>query len=239
MLYYSFAEGPCILCYGDSNTYGYDPATTGRYPAGVRYPTVLQSLLGSGFCVVEEGLPGRTSTFDYPAAEGMNGLATLLPILLSHAPLDTLVLMLGTNDFNDYFQAGPRLVASCLVRLVKKALATECWRDPARPDVLVVCPAPITHRYYSRYRQDPTITGCDVRSAGLAAELAPLLAPLAPVRFLDAGRLPGVQPSELDGMHLTPASHRALAEALANDLRTRYARHPVSGSRTVQTAQEV
>lgn len=36
-----------VLCYGDSNTYGYDPARDGRYGEDERYPRVLQHLLGS------------------------------------------------------------------------------------------------------------------------------------------------------------------------------------------------
>ena len=53
-----------VLCYGDSNTYGYDPARDGRYGDDERYPMVLQNLLGDGWSVVEEGLPGRTAVFD-------------------------------------------------------------------------------------------------------------------------------------------------------------------------------
>ena len=63
-----------VLCFGDSNTYGYDPARDGRYGDDERYPMVLQDLLGDGWSVVEEGLPGRTAVFDDPITEGMNGL---------------------------------------------------------------------------------------------------------------------------------------------------------------------
>ena len=77
-----------VLCYGDSNTYGYDPARDGRYGDDERYPMVLQNLLGDGWSVVEEGLPGRTAVFDDAITEGMNGLALITPILMSHAPLD-------------------------------------------------------------------------------------------------------------------------------------------------------
>lgn len=59
---------------------------------------VLQDLLGDGWSVVEEGLPGRTAVFDDPITEGMNGLRVITPILMSHAPLDTVTIMLGTND---------------------------------------------------------------------------------------------------------------------------------------------
>ena len=87
-----------VLCFGDSNTYGYDPARDGRYGDDERYPMVLQDLLGDGWSVVEEGLPGRTAVFDDPITEGMNGLRVITPVLMSHAPLDTVTIMLGTND---------------------------------------------------------------------------------------------------------------------------------------------
>ena len=87
-----------VLCFGDSNTYGYDPVRDGRYGPDERYPMVLQSLLGPGWAVAEEGLPGRTAVFDDPITEGMNGLRLINPILMSHAPLDTVTIMLGTND---------------------------------------------------------------------------------------------------------------------------------------------
>jgi lysophospholipase L1-like esterase len=37
-----------ILCYGDSNTWGYEPATGNRFPEDVRWPGVLaESFSGS------------------------------------------------------------------------------------------------------------------------------------------------------------------------------------------------
>ena len=50
-----------ILCYGDSNTYGYIPVTAGRYDESTRWPGVLRGLLGEGHLVIEEGLNGRTT----------------------------------------------------------------------------------------------------------------------------------------------------------------------------------
>ena len=75
-----------VLCYGDSNTYGYDPARDGRYGEDERYPRVLQHLLGSEWAVIEEGLPGRTAVFDDPITEAMNGLKTINPVLMSWIP---------------------------------------------------------------------------------------------------------------------------------------------------------
>mgnify|MGYP004538719989 CR=1 FL=1 len=174
-----------VLCFGDSNTYGYDPVRDGRYGLEERYPTVLQSLLGSGWSVVEEGLPGRTAVFDDPITEGMNGLRVITPILMSHAPLDTV---------------------------------TECWRDNTRPDVLVIVPPCITPAYDTLIFRDAMGTGCHERSAGIAAQLEPMLRDIPGVRFLDANTLPGAGCSPVDGMHMTVESHKALAHGLYDAL---------------------
>ena len=207
-----------VLCFGDSNTYGYDPERDGRYGETERYPRRLQTLLGEGWTVIEEGLPGRTAVFDDPITEGLSGIATVNPILMSHAPLDTVTVMLGTNDSKARFGCNAYLIARGILRLVKKILATECWRDNAHPDVLVIAPAPIEPAYAQRIFKDEMGPGCDVRSAALAGELAPLLAELPNVRFLDAGKISGVGCHPKDGMHLTREAHAALAAALAEEL---------------------
>lgn len=122
-----------VLLYGDSNTWGYVPGSSGeRFPYELRWPTVLQRELGDEWLVVPEGLSGRTATIDRPDSEGRNGLPYLLPCLHSHAPLDAVVIFLGTNDVN--FVEDDR-VARCVARLV------EIARREAS-EVLVVCPAP-------------------------------------------------------------------------------------------------
>jgi lysophospholipase L1-like esterase len=86
-----------ILCYGDSNTWGYAPGTGKRYLRHERWTGVLQQLLGSNAVVIEEGLNGRTTTLDDPTKPFRNGKDYLIPCLDSHAPLDLVVLMLGTE----------------------------------------------------------------------------------------------------------------------------------------------
>ena len=88
-----------VLCYGDSNTWGYDAATEGRYPYDKRWTTVLARELGSEYLVIPEGLNGRTTVWPDPIeGEYKSGKSTLLAILESHYPIDLVVLMLGTND---------------------------------------------------------------------------------------------------------------------------------------------
>lgn len=209
-----------VLCYGDSNTYGYDPATDGRYGETERYPRRLQALLGEEWSVIEEGLSGRTSVFDDPITEGLNGLSLVTPILMSHCPLDTVIIMLGTNDVKARFGCSAYLITKGITRLVRKVLYTECWRDPHHPDVLVVAPTPIRPGYYDKMYGHEMGLGCDERSAEIAEKLAPLLLPIPGVRFLDAGTIPGVVCSDIDDMHLTREAHACLAAALAEELQS-------------------
>jgi lysophospholipase L1-like esterase len=122
-----------LVCFGDSNTWGYIPGSDGeRFPREARWPVQLQHLLGDGWEVIAEGLNGRTATIERPDSEGRNGLPYLLPCLHSHAPVDVVVIFLGTNDVN--FIDDDR-VARCVARLVE--IVQRCDAD-----VLVVCPPP-------------------------------------------------------------------------------------------------
>ena len=86
-----------VVCFGDSNTYGHNPVNGDRFPESVRWPCLLQNLLGSEFKVIEEGLNGRTTVFDDPNDDWKNGLDYIKGILCTHRPVDYLVIMLGTD----------------------------------------------------------------------------------------------------------------------------------------------
>ena len=92
-----------ILCFGDSNTWGYVPGTGNRYPKQIRWTGLLQNLLGDSFFIIEEGLNGRTTVLDDPTRIAKNGMTYLRPCLDSQAPIDLVVMMLGTNDCKHRF----------------------------------------------------------------------------------------------------------------------------------------
>jgi len=50
-----------ILCFGDSNTWGYVAGTGSRFPRATRWPGVLARELGGDVTVIEEGQNGRTT----------------------------------------------------------------------------------------------------------------------------------------------------------------------------------
>ena len=114
-----------IVCFGDSNTWGYNAKTLERFPEGIRWTSILAEFLGEEFQVVEEGLSGRTAVVDDPLFEGLNGLAYIHPCLMSHAPLELVIIMLGTNDTKERFHLTSYNIAQGIARLSYKAKNTQ------------------------------------------------------------------------------------------------------------------
>ena len=101
-----------ILCFGDSNTHGYNSKTGGRFTVEERWTKLLQRKLGDDYYVIEEGLSGRTTSFEDPVFEGLSGLNAIYPCMMTHEPLDLVIIMLGTNDTKD------RLIALCRLAFI-------------------------------------------------------------------------------------------------------------------------
>lgn len=108
-----------ILCFGDSNTWGYDGESGRRLPWGVRWTSLLQEKFsGEEVRIIEEGLCGRTTIFEDPLRDGRRGTALLPTILESHNPVDLVILMLGTNDCKTLFGASAEVIGKGIVRLL-------------------------------------------------------------------------------------------------------------------------
>ena len=93
-----------ILCFGDSNTYGYRPDGTGRFDEKTRWTCLLQKKFGNRHRIIEEGLCGRTTIFSDAFREGRRGLDQIGITIETHNPIDLLILMLGTNDCKDVYK---------------------------------------------------------------------------------------------------------------------------------------
>jgi len=206
---------PTILCYGDSNTWGSDPATGGRHPSHLRWPGVLRAALPPACEVIEEGLRGRTTLCDDPFEDGRNGLPYLGPCLLSHAPLDLVVLMLGTNDVKAFLPHDAAGIAAGAGRLVRAVRASGAGPNDGAPAVLLIAPPPV--EVARPLTEVWGFTPLSVeRSRALPAFYRAVAEDLR-CPFLDAGSL--VQVSGIDGVHFDPAAHERLGRAVAERAR--------------------
>jgi lysophospholipase L1-like esterase len=203
-----------ILVFGDSNTWGADPADDERrFAWPVRWPGVLQRELGDGCHVVEEGLGGRTTVYDDPLSPGRSGMQLLAPALESHAPLDLVVLMLATNDIS-YAHISAAQAADGAAELAHLVQRSELGPDGAAPKLLLICPPPVGP--FENNRRPELWTGADEKSRALPREFARVASVLG-VTWLDAGQV--VTTSPLDGWHLEASQHELLGVAVAARVR--------------------
>jgi lysophospholipase L1-like esterase len=197
-----------VLCYGDSLTWGYNPSDGARYPFGQRWPGVLQRELGDGVRVIEEALSGRTAATDSWLLPDRNGRTLLAPLLESHAPLDLVIIMLGTNDLAPSYHRTAAEVAFGCASLIWTVQKSRAGPGGGAPECLLIAPPPLgkLSEFMGLFFQ-----GGEGASQGLA-QAYEVVARACGCHFLDSARF--VRASEVDGVHLEPPEHRALALAV-------------------------
>src|SRR5699024_5817867 len=136
-----------VVCFGDSNTWGYDAEYGGRFSEDIRWPCLLQNWLGDDYQVVEEGLMGRTSVTNDPLNEGLNAYPYISPCLKSHAPLELVIIMLGTNDTKERFGLTAYNIAQGIVKLANEAKKAKADAGTGNSSILVVAPPKIEPDY--------------------------------------------------------------------------------------------
>ena len=221
-----------ILCFGDSNTFGWIANLEGparRYPSHIRWTGRLAALLGPDAEIIEEGLGGRTLRDNFTVGSGVHvpgaglcGRDYLPACLLSHLPLDAVVIMLGSNDMKSALGRSEADIAEGMAELADIVLGFpwEGLLDYPRPRLLLVSPPHIGERKMAlageRYVDAP-------RKSRALAGLYREVAASRNVFFLDAALCltdePAGEAHGPDGMHLNEADHEKLALAAAEKLK--------------------
>ena len=199
-----------VVCFGDSNTYGHNPVNGDRLPESVRWPCLLQNLLGDGYKVIEEGLNGRTTVFDDPNDDWKNG------VLCTHRPVDYLVIMLGTNDMKTVYNASLDEIAAGLNEIVQRAEKVMDLKQGYVPKILVVSPPEISTDILTGPFRD-SFNEVSIDKSKRLAEYYKRVADKHGCGFLDAKQY--IKPSVEDGLHLDPAGHKGLAEAVSEAIK--------------------
>jgi len=197
-----------VLCFGDSNTWGYNPRTKERYSKDERWTGVLKKELGQEYEVIEEGLNGRTTVWEDPIEGYKSGKDYLIPCLESHKPVDLVIIMLGTNDLKKRFSLSSYDIANGAGVLVDIALKSGSGPGGGSPKVLLIAPPKVgkltefaemfegarkkSEKFSYHYRKIADEYGCE---------------------FLDASEV--VTSSNIDGIHLELSEHQKLGKRVA------------------------
>jgi len=189
-----------ILCYGDSNTWGYNPEEDARYLWDERWPGMLKHYLGEGYQIIEDGLCGRTTQHNSETEQYVNGFQTALLTARIHQPIDIAVVMLGTNDCKDVYHAKPVTIAQG-VRAIGKIF------EKAGAAVFIVSPASV-----KELSKSPFLEEFGQEAEEKSTQLKKWYCDMAKSEgwsFLDADQC--IYTGSYDRIHLDKDNHRRLA----------------------------
>ena len=206
-----------VVCYGDSNTWGADPEIpNARFPINVRYPGVLQEILGAEYLIREEGVCARTTAFDDPIDPYRDGAAYVECCMLTHMPVDLLTVMLGTNDLKKHLHQTAFSSAKGLELLIRRAQNKEYGVGGKPPKILVISPVEVgphieetwLGEYFDKHSRE-----IGLQLSGYYKKVADMYG----CSFMDAAQITG--PSPADALHIGADGHKKLADALAEKIK--------------------
>jgi lysophospholipase L1-like esterase len=201
-----------ILCYGDSNTWGYNPKTGDRFSRDDRWTGILRWELGEDYLIIEEGLNGRTTVWDDPIEGYKNGREYLIPCLETHKPLDLVIILLGTNDLKVRFSVSAYDIANGAGVLVDIVMRSQSGRENGSPEVLLMAPPPISK--LTEFAE--MFHGAEAKSLRFSQHYTRVAAEQG-CHFLDTSQF--IVSSELDGIHFEADEHGKLGKAVAEAVR--------------------
>lgn len=197
-----------ILCYGDSNTFGYNPKTGNRFNPCERWPGVLKEHLGPGYQIIEEGLNHRTTIWDDPALSHVNGRTYLLPCLNSHRPIDLVILMLGSNDMKHRMNLNASDIAEGIGILADMILKSGSGPKGISPEILILSPPRFGH--LTRYAE--MFESHEEKQEKLGSYYGHVASDYG-CHYVDVSSR--IQCPDTDGLHLEEEGHEALGTFLA------------------------
>lgn len=178
----------------------------GRFDWARRWTGVLQRELKDFARIIEEGLDGRTTVYENPLREGRNGLSALPCIIQTHAPVDLIVIMLGTNDMKSRLNQTPFSIAQGASRLIE--VCKEYKSDVQ--NVLLISPALIVNT--EDFETQMQMEGGLEKSKELASHYK-YFAHKHGIHFFDAASV--VNSSVRDGIHWEEAEHLNFGREIA------------------------
>lgn len=193
-----------ILCFGDSNTYGYIPNNGARYDKNTRWTGVLSLLSHGKFEIIEGGCNNRTAFATNLAGKIFTGYE-ILPELLTD-DFDAVVLAIGINDTQFLYNLSPIEIASGVEKLIN-IVKVKC----PQAKIILVAPSILT---------EDVLNGnfaClfDRTSIEKSRQLPLLYQKIAEkqnIEFLDLNSV--AKTSSLDGLHYAPEQHLKIAQVI-------------------------
>ncbi len=201
-----------ILCFGDSNTFGFIPTNGSRYKKTERWSGILGELLAPEYEVIEEGMNNRTGFVKNPEGLKFSG-GDYLPIFLqNHKDIDICILSLGTNDTQFFYNLEEIVVIQGLQNLIDSILDAN-----ENTKIIIVPPVKIKNcilksGFGMMFNQD------SIANINKYFHIYNKIARLNNCQYFDFNEI--ASPSNFDGLHYEAASHQIIAQKLAEFIKS-------------------
>ena len=195
-----------VLCFGDSNTYGYIPQTGQRYSKDERWCGILQTLLGDNWEIIEQGCNNRTAFKDNPMGKIYTGYK-ILPEYLSN-DLFWIILSIGINDLQTQYKTTIEEFETGLNKLINIVKET-C----PNTKILLLAPPRINEGILKGFFS----TLFDQSAIEKSAKLPHIYKKIALETNCEIINLDEIiKTSSRDGLHLESISHKVIADTIFN-----------------------
>lgn len=194
-----------VICYGDSNTFGFNPKDGSRFDENTRWTSVLQKNLGTEYKVINEGMCDRTGFVNNPKGFIFSTTKHFPKFIAESGQIDVLVLWIGTNDLQFQYDTSIDSIKKGLENLIKLA-KTKAKR------IIIISPVILNEKILHgafNYQFDKTSI---VKSTKVGI-VYQKLAKICDCEYFDINEF--VKPSDIDGLHYDENSHKIIADKLA------------------------
>lgn len=194
-----------IFCFGDSNTFGFNPKDGSRYDKTSRWTGVLQELLDGNYKIINHGKNNRTFFSINPNDPEISGL-NILPARLK-GNIDIIIVSLGANDTQKIYKNNDSNYINAINRTVE--IIKEYNQNT---QIILTAPPVIQESVLDSY-----FNLMFDKNSILKSEILPKIyqenAKKLNIKYIDFNEITPV--SDIDGLHYTKEGHIKIANYLA------------------------
>ena len=199
-----------ILCYGDSNTYGFNPIDFSMFDENTRWTALLKKNLINDYEVIEEGMCDRTGFVNNPKGFLYSAQRHFPKFISKTKNIDILILEIGTNDLQTQYDISFSLIEKGLENLIEAA------QDKAK-EIILIPPVILSETIFNGYFKNQ-FDEISITKSKKVVKAYKKLAKIYNCKIFDINDF--TAPSDIDGLHYDEISHKLIAEKLTEFIKT-------------------
>ena len=172
----------------------------------------MQSILGSEYDVINEGMCDRTGFIDNPNGFLFSGAKHFPEFISETKNVDILILWIGTNDLMFKYNITESEIEKGLENLIKSA-------QTKTKNIVIIPPVILSEKILEGYFGD-RFNETSIKKSREIGRIFKTLAKIHHCSFFDVNNF--VTPSLVDGLHYDENSHKIIAGQLAKLIKNEF-----------------